>query len=304
LAALAAALAACLTLQCADRDDGHTGLVIMPGHPTLEVSSSQPFAVDLDGSKPAVNWYVDGVRGGSPATGMISRSGIFVAPAEVPEGGVVTLTAQVAEDTTVEAAAEIEIVKTAESVYVTVAPDTATLLVGHEIQFSRAVFGCSSDSVTWSLLRIWGNILDIGGIDQAGLYHSPFVPGASFGLVVLAQSVDCPAKTGVARLVIHVPPVEFSVELEQFTSTGNIGGAPIARAPCGGASGQLQVEGLDVTDEWFRVPLTVPSAGTYEVRLRYQAPESTAIYEALAIEGLGEPPPEAAFSLMQGKGIG
>jgi hypothetical protein len=298
------ALAAGLLAQCAEDHGPEPGLVIVPGSPTLEVSSSQAFGVDLDGSAPVVNWYVDGVRGGTPATGMVSKSGIYVAPAEVPAGGVVTLTAKVAEDTTVEGAAEIEIIKSAESVYITLAPDTATVMAGHDIEFGSTVFGCSSDSVTWSLLRTWGGVLNIGGIDDDGVYHAPPTPGSSFGLMVMAQSATCEDKTGIARLVIHVPPTEFSVELEQFTDRLNIGGIGIAASYCGGASGGKQVIGLDVATEWIKVPISVPVTGTYEVHLRYQATGDSPVYEALAIEGQGDPPPEAAFSLMQGSGIG
>jgi hypothetical protein len=76
---------------------------VMPAAPTVNIFGTQQFAANVTGSSnTAVTWEVNGVAGGSQATGFISSTGLFEAPSDVPtmsdgKGGVnlttVTVTA-------------------------------------------------------------------------------------------------------------------------------------------------------------------------------------------------------------------
>ena len=56
-------------------------------------ASEQMVASTASGTLPALNWSVNGVQGGSAATGTINTSGLFTAPSSFPSGKEVTITA-------------------------------------------------------------------------------------------------------------------------------------------------------------------------------------------------------------------
>ena len=58
-----------------------------------EGGTEQFVATPTSGTLPSLNWSVNGVQGGSAATGTISASGMFTAPAAFPSGKDVTVTA-------------------------------------------------------------------------------------------------------------------------------------------------------------------------------------------------------------------
>jgi hypothetical protein len=76
-------------------------VVINEQNPTVNIFGSKTFTVTITGTtNTAVNWQVNGVTGGSAATGFISTSGLFLAPRGVPtttdgKGNVVTTTVTV-----------------------------------------------------------------------------------------------------------------------------------------------------------------------------------------------------------------
>lgn len=60
-------------------------IAIAPAAPTVAAFGTQPFTATVSGSSSsAVTWKVNGVTGGSQATGYISNSGMYVAPGAVP----------------------------------------------------------------------------------------------------------------------------------------------------------------------------------------------------------------------------
>jgi hypothetical protein len=58
-----------------------------------------------------VTWKVNGITGGNPTVGFISSLGTYKAPANVPAGGVVTVSSVSVADTTKSASALVTIVR-------------------------------------------------------------------------------------------------------------------------------------------------------------------------------------------------
>jgi hypothetical protein len=81
---------------------GQIVVSVTPVTPTVNVFGTQQFSATVTGAtNTAVNWQVNGVTGGSQATGFISSTGLFVAPGAVPtvsngSGGTVLTTVTVA----------------------------------------------------------------------------------------------------------------------------------------------------------------------------------------------------------------
>jgi uncharacterized protein (DUF1800 family) len=69
-------------------------LTLSPASETVPINGARTFTATLSGSPaPVVKWKVNGVAGGSAVTGTISSSGVYTAPAAVPQSNPVTVTA-------------------------------------------------------------------------------------------------------------------------------------------------------------------------------------------------------------------
>jgi len=59
----------------------------------------------------------------------------------------------------------------------------------------------------------------------------------------------------------------FAIECEAFLNSHNIGGSPIAKGYCSGASGGMAVTGVDVSGEWIEFAFEAPVDGEYTITL-------------------------------------
>ena len=67
---------------------------VSPGTANLRAGSAQTFSASVSGtSNTSVNWQVNGVTGGSAASGLINSSGAYTAPSSVPTSNIVTINA-------------------------------------------------------------------------------------------------------------------------------------------------------------------------------------------------------------------
>lgn len=305
---LACGLAALLLAQCGtDEGPGPKPgtLAISPGQADLTASSIQQFVATVGEDSVDVIWQVGGVLGGAPGTGMITSGGLYVAPSEVPQLGYAMLVAKELSDTAVTDTAWIHVTKPAGTTYVTVSPDTVSVVPFGQIEFSGVVSDCSSGEVTWSVSHLWGPVSAIGTVSQEGFYEAPGDAAAEFAVMITATSADCPDKAGIAMVKYH-PSSWPNIELEDYTASyDDPSGSLTIRAPyCSGASGEKAVQGLDYPGEWIKVPVYIPHAGEYRVVVNYQATIGDDIRVRVGIEGCGTPTPECDFVLDQGKGIG
>src|SRR5207249_1955095 len=74
---------------------------VSPATATIRAGSPQSFGATVTGStNQGVTWSVNGVAGGSAATGMITAQGMYTAPATLPNPNTVTITATSVADAT------------------------------------------------------------------------------------------------------------------------------------------------------------------------------------------------------------
>jgi hypothetical protein len=84
---------------------------ISPSSASVRVRRTRQFTANVQGtSNKAVSWKVNGVTGGNASVGTISQ-GFYVAPASVPSGGKVTVSATSAADPTKTASAAVTITR-------------------------------------------------------------------------------------------------------------------------------------------------------------------------------------------------
>lgn len=113
LPAIAASLTAALALTACTRSDevidpGPTTLSIAPAIAASAAGGITTFGAAGGGSgTPSVSWRVNGIPGGSAEVGLISAAGVYTAPAVIPDGDSVVVSAVLDGDPTQEASSSV-----------------------------------------------------------------------------------------------------------------------------------------------------------------------------------------------------
>jgi hypothetical protein len=157
---------------------------IAPASASLLEGASQQFSASVTGSSnTAVTWSATG--------GTVSSTGLYVAG---NAAGNFTVTATSVADSTKSAQAPVAISAPTQTVNVTVAPTSASILEGASQQFSATVTGSSNTAVSWSATG--------GTISSTGLYVAGNVAGS---FIVTATSLADASKSAKASVVIRAP---------------------------------------------------------------------------------------------------
>jgi IPT/TIG domain len=83
-------------------------IAVSPGSANVRLGGTQTFSANVSGaSNGSVTWQVNGVAGGSAATGTINSSGDYTAPAAMPNPGSVTIKAVSAADSSASATSTV-----------------------------------------------------------------------------------------------------------------------------------------------------------------------------------------------------
>jgi 6-phosphogluconolactonase (cycloisomerase 2 family) len=103
-------------------------VTVTPTAPSVQVNATQQFTATVTGTaNTAVTWQVNNVAGGNATVGTISASGLYMAPAAVPNPATVTITAISSADNTKNGTATVTVMaavtSTAKFAYVSSFPD-------------------------------------------------------------------------------------------------------------------------------------------------------------------------------------
>src|SRR4029077_2310801 len=138
------------------------------------------------------------------------------------------------------------------NITVTVAPATATVLLGEPQTFTATVSNTANTAVSWSVNGIPGGSATVGTIGAGGVYTAPANLPASVSVSVQATSASDTSKTSASLVTItsdisvsvfpQVMPVELGAS-RPFTATVNSAGEPnrsvtwvISSSGCTGAA--------------------------------------------------------------------
>lgn len=100
-----------------------TSISVSPAIAASGSGSATTFkATDDAGAAPAVTWRVNGIAGGSAQLGSVSATGVYTAPAVIPEGDSVVVSAVLAADATLQGSATVFFIpdKTSRDYYVSI----------------------------------------------------------------------------------------------------------------------------------------------------------------------------------------
>ncbi len=198
-------------------------VAISPTSQTLTAAATQQFTATVSNdSNTAVTWQVDGVQGGSPATGAISSAGLYTAPASIATQTLVTVTAVSQADTSKSASAQITL-NPPPSVTVTISPTTKSLTAGATQQFTASVVNSSNTAVTWKVNGILGGSATSGTISTSGLYTAPSTISTQTAVTVTATSAADPTKSASAQVTLNLP-LAVAVTISPTSKTLSAGG--------------------------------------------------------------------------------
>jgi len=169
-------------------------VTVTPATANVALGGQQQFNATVTGaSNQAVTWAVVG----GAANGSISATGLYTAPATVPNPAQVTVTA-----TSQVGVASGSATVTVTGPTVTVTPPTANVAIGGQQQFSASVSGTSNQNVTWAVVGGAAN----GSISSAGLYTAPASVPNPPQVTVTATSAASGA-SGSATVTVTGPTV-------------------------------------------------------------------------------------------------
>jgi hypothetical protein len=171
-------------------------------------------AVVAFSSNTAVNWQVNGVTGGTAATGLITSGGVYTAPAAAQS---VTVRAVSVADATKFATATVTVTQPA----VTVTPASVSTAINTAVSFAANL------PVTWQVNGVPGGNATVGTITAAGVYTAPAAVPAPATVQVRAVSTANPAVFATAAVLVTGPaPLVSAVTAGRFLEQAAFGPRP------------------------------------------------------------------------------
>jgi len=188
--------------------------------PQVVAGGSVAFSVTVKNTtNQSVTWAVSG----GSANGTISQSGLFTAPALVPNPAQVTITATSQADSAATGTASITVI-----VGIVVTPPSAVVQTLGITPFSATIQGSSNQAVTWEVNGIPGGSPSVGTISPSGSFQAPeSVPanassGQTTSVTVEAIAQASPTATGTASVTVTSPNQRGqNLPIKLGTSGGN-----------------------------------------------------------------------------------
>ena len=170
----------------------------------------------------AVSWSVNGIPGGSAATGVITSGGVYTAPSDLPSPATVNITATSHADPSKSGNASLSVTS---DITLTLTPNPASVELGASQLFHAAVSSSAHPdiSIRWSVSG-GACASACGSVDAGGNYTAPQILPNSSSVVLTAQSVADPSKQVSASIMITST---FSLQLSAPSSVPAGGTATI-----------------------------------------------------------------------------
>jgi hypothetical protein len=179
-------------------------IAIFPSAASVPLGQSKQLVATVCGTTDdGVVWAINGLQGGSSATGTVSSTGTYLAPSTAPAGNSVTVAAISVADHSKSANVVITIQDS-----VAVSPALAAVVTGGTQQFAAAVNGVGSSAVQWMVNGVAGGNATVGAISSSGVYTAPEAVPDSTVAVTAVDASDSLASATAAVTVITPAALE------------------------------------------------------------------------------------------------
>ena len=230
-------------------------------------NSAQPFqgeklqfnATVQNASDSAVNWQVNQTAGGNPTVGMIDSTGLYTAPALVPNPPTVTVTAVLQSDSTKTGSSSVTILALSSITGpLVVSPAISSLTTSQTLQLQVLTPGVGNGDVSWTA--------DGGTITPGGLYTPPSTQGA---YTVKASLIANQNAVGTAQVDVTNFPGTLTWRNDNARSGVNSQELALAPATVNSATfGKLfscSIDGYAYAQPLYVPNLAIPGKGTHNV---------------------------------------
>ncbi|HUI73360.1 MAG TPA: hypothetical protein VLX32_00360 [Candidatus Acidoferrum sp.] len=280
---------------------------VTPTASSVLLGNSLTFSASVSNTtNTGVSWSVNGVAGGTAATGTITASGVFTAPADLPSPQTVQVTATSVANATKSASAQVTV---SSDIGISLTPGSSAVELGAAVAFQAQITssGHPDNSVRWSLS---GSSCPsgCGTLDAGGNYTAPQVLPASTSVTLTAQSaadvtkkataaiqitsnftlqISSPSSVsagGTATIVATLVPVPGSNPSP--TVSWSLSGAGCNGNTCGVLTTTTQASGSGAIPDTatYTAPATVPNPNTVTVTITPQADPPKEVQATLAIQ--------------------
>ncbi|HKM80200.1 MAG TPA: hypothetical protein VJY15_04490 [Candidatus Acidoferrum sp.] len=180
-----------------------------PNPGTVLLGETLAFTASVSNSTDtSVFWSVNGITGGSPQAGTISADGVYTAPADLPPGGTVQVTATSHADSSKFASVDVTVFS---DITVSLSPGTVNVELGAVQAFHASISsdGKPDPTIRWSLS---GSSCpnSCGSVGANGNYTAPQILPGNASVTLTATSVADPSKQNSAGVLITS---NFSLQL-------------------------------------------------------------------------------------------
>ncbi len=203
---------------------------VTPNGVSVQTGQTQQFTATVTGAtNTAVTWSLSSTSATAASLGTISATGMYTAPATVPTGGTVTVSATSQADTSKVASVTVTI--TAPAITVTLSPKTPSVQVGLTQQFTATVANTANTAVTWQVNGVTGGAAATGTISASGLFTAPASVPTGGTVTVKAISQADNTKSDTATVTVTAAPaisvalsptaanVQAGIGTQNFTAT-------------------------------------------------------------------------------------
>ena len=174
---------------------------VTPGSETVLLGSTVSFTASItNSSDKSVSWSVNAISGGSAQVGTITADGVYTAPADLPQGGTVQVTATSTADSTKSGTATVTIHS---DIAVSITPATANAELGSVQAFHASISssGHPDSAIHWTLTGA-SCPNACGTIDANGNYTAPQILPSPASVTITATSVADPSRQNSASATV------------------------------------------------------------------------------------------------------
>lgn len=291
---------------------------IRPASATLFLGQAQQFQASVTGNaNTSVTWEVNSIPNGSASVGTISGSGLYTAPAILPNTSDVTVAAVSQADPHAQASVTVNL---KDDITVGVVPATATVPTGGAQVFTANISatGNPAPGVVWSLNGIVGGNSTLGTIVANGpttaAYTAPAVIPSPAVVEVKATSVADNLKSGSASVTINcsasisISPNSAGVSLGQtqtFTASFCLASGVTITWDVNGVAGGNATLGIIVNTSanaaLYTAPADLPAANPLTIHATAGVTTASATLTLTSNASVSISPPTATLATNQRK---
>jgi hypothetical protein len=268
-------------------------VTLSPKSASIYVGGTALFTATVSGSNPAVSWLVNGETGGNSSVGTITPvpgtgdQATYTAPLQVPDAGLVTVTAVSVANPQEAASAVVTVSPPIQGgAVVTIASpqNPPTVQAGETQPVQASVTGVSDTTVSWEVDGIAGGNANVGtiaaGTKDTAIYTAPHaLPTPPEVQVTAVSNAQPSAAASIAVNLIPVQYVTVTVSADSCTNTSavSIGSTVQFSATVTGNSNQSVTWQVNQVDGGNGQVGTISTGGIYTAPVNVPTPATVTV---------------------------